>query len=233
MLARHALALGALAALLLGCGPRHIGAMTAKQRNYTPGAYAQRDPSAKPAPGSLFSEAGGGYLEDTRAVRVGDIVVIVVSEAADAQGNATTKLSRDSTAQMGMDSFFGAMATLQKAHPSIDPSKLLSFASQSAFQGDGNTTRAGKLDANIAVRVTREMPNGDLFLEGTKVILINNEEYHLYVSGVVRRADIGQDNAVSSSRIADAQLEFTGRGDMADQQRKGWFSRSLDTVTPF
>ena len=78
-----------------------------------------------------------------------------------------------------------------------------------------------------------EGPNGDLFLEGTKVVLINNEEYHLYTSGLVRRADIGQDNTVFSSRIADAQVEFTGRGDIADQNRKGWFARTIDSLNPF
>ncbi|MEO8877789.1 MAG: flagellar basal body L-ring protein FlgH, partial [Polyangiaceae bacterium] len=79
----------------------------------------------------------------------------------------------------------------------------------------------------------RGMPNGDLFLEGTKVVLINNEEYHLYVSGLVRPTDIAQDNTVASTRIADAQIEFTGRGDIADQQRKGWGARLLDTLNPF
>jgi flagellar L-ring protein precursor FlgH len=77
------------------------------------------------------------------------------------------------------------------------------------------------------------MPNGDLFLEGTKVVLINNEEYHLYISGLVRPTDIAQDNSVLSSRIADAQIEFTGRGDLADQQRKGWLARLLDWANPF
>ena len=232
---RHRIALSQtlLMLALAGCGPPHISPTAPRQRNYTPGAYAQKDPSAKPAPGSLFSDAAGGYLEDTRAVRVGDVVVIVISESADAQGNATTKLSRDSSTSLGMDTLFGAMAALKKAHPDVDPAKLLSFASQSGFTGDGNTQRAGTLNANIAVRITRALPNGDLFVEGTKVILINNEEYHLYVSGVVRRADIGQDNSVSSSRIADAQFEFTGRGDVADQNRKGWFSRGVDAVNPF
>ena len=233
MLARHALALALLPLTLLGCGPPHIAPFTPRQRAYTPGAYAQKDPSAKPSAGSLFSEAGGGYLQDTRAVRVGDVVVVVISEVADAQGNATTKLTKDSSAQIGVDSIFGMMSALAKAHPGLDPSKLLSFASQSAFSGDGNTQRQGQLTANIAVRVSRELPNGDLFLEGTKVILINNEEYHLYISGLVRPADIAQDNTIASTRIADAQLEFTGRGDVADQQRKGWFGRALDTVNPF
>jgi flagellar L-ring protein precursor FlgH len=215
-----------------GCGPNHIGPFTPRQRAYAPGAYAQRDPAAKPSKGSLFSEAGGGYLEDTRAVRVGDVVVIKVDEAADAQGNSTTKLSKDNSGSLGIDSLFGLMPALKKAHPDIDPSKLLAFAAQSGFTGDGNTQRRGTLTASIAVRVAKEMPNGDLFLEGTKVIMINNEEYHLYVSGLARPADINQDNAVASSRLADAQIEFTGVGDIADQQRKGILSRAVDTINP-
>jgi flagellar L-ring protein precursor FlgH len=36
-----------------------------------------------------------------------------------------------------------------------------------------------------------------------------------------------------SSRVADAQIEFTGRGDLADQQRKGWFAKFVDWINPF
>jgi flagellar L-ring protein FlgH len=224
-----ALAAGALA----GCGPAHVAPFTPRQRVYQPGSYAQRDPSAKPAVGSLFSEATGGYLQDTRAVRVGDTVVVRIDESADAQGNSTTSLTRDSSASAGVSNLLGIVPALKRAYPSMDPAKLLEFASKSDFSGDGNTQRKGQLTGSVAVRVAREMPNGDLFLEGTKVVLINNEEYHLYVSGLVRPADIGQDNAVASSRIADAQIEFTGRGDIADQQRKGWFGRIVDKINPF
>ena len=107
------------------------------------------------------------------------------------------------------------------------------MASKSSFSGAGDTARNGELTGNIAVRASREMPNGDLFLEGTKVVLINNEEYHLYVSGLVRRVDIQQDDTIASSRIADAQIEFTGRGDIADQQRKGWLAKVVETLNPF
>jgi len=77
------------------------------------------------------------------------------------------------------------------------------------------------------------MPNGDLFLEGTKVVMINNEEYHLYVSGLVRPADVGPDNSVASSRVADAQIEFTGRGDVGSTVDRGWLAKILDAVSPF
>jgi flagellar L-ring protein precursor FlgH len=229
----HLAALLAIATALPGCGPAHVAPFTPRQRVYSPGNYAQRDPSARPSSGSLFSDAVPGYLEDTRAVRVGDALVIHVDENPNAQGSATTALSRNSTGQSGASAFLGLLPALQKAYPTLDTTNLFNFASQSAFTGSGNTARNGQLSGDVAVRVVREMPNGDMFLEGTKVLLINNEEYHLYVSGLVRPTDIAQDNSVLSSRVADAQIEFTGRGDVADQQRKGWVSRIVDVINPF
>jgi len=218
---------------LAACGPPHVAPFTPRQRVYNPGNYAQRDPAARPSNGSLFSEAMPGYLEDTRAVRVGDAVVVHIDESPNAQGTATTALSHNSTGNSGATALMGLIPALQKAYPKLDPSNLFTFASATAFNGSGNTARNGQLSGDIAVRVAREMPNGDMFLEGTKVLLINNEEYHLYLSGLVRKTDIAQDNSVPSSRLADAQIEFTGRGDVADQQRKGWLARILDFVNPF
>jgi flagellar L-ring protein precursor FlgH len=224
--------LALLVALLLpGCGPPHIAPFTPRQRLYKEGNYAQL--GAKPSAGSLFSDANPGYLEDTRAVRVGDLLMINVDETSDAQGAATTNLSRSASGTTGTDAIMGLMPMLKKAFPSMNPKKLIDYASQSQFAGSGATTRNGQLTGTIAVRVVREMPNGDLFLEGTKVVLINNEEYHLYISGLVRPTDIAQDNSVLSSRLADAQIEFTGRGDLADQQKKGWFAKFIDWANPF
>jgi len=230
---KYSLILVALLASFPACGPPHVAPFTPRQRVYNPGNYAQHDPSARPSTGSLFSDAVPGYLEDTRAVRVGDAVVIHIDESPNAQGTATTALSHVSTGNSGATALLGLLPAIQKAYPKLDPSNLFNFASNTAFTGSGNTARNGQLTGDIAVRVVREMPNGDMFLEGTKVLLINNEEYHLYLSGLVRPTDIAQDNSILSSRLADAQIEFTGRGDVADQQRKGWLARVLDFVNPF
>jgi flagellar L-ring protein precursor FlgH len=228
-----ALMAAGLLTILPACGPAHVAPFTPRQRIYSPGNYAQGAPSARPTAGSLFSDAVPGYLEDTRAVRVGDALVINIDESPNAQGTASTDLNRNSATSAGVSAMLGILPLLKKAIPGFDPSNLLGYSSQSTFSGAGDTARSGQLTGHIAVRVVREMPNGDMFLEGTKVLLINNEEYHLYVSGLVRPTDIAQDNSVLSSRIADAQIEFTGRGDMADQQRKGWLGRIVDFVNPF
>jgi flagellar L-ring protein FlgH len=216
-----------------GCAPRHIAPFTPRQRVYKTGDYAQREASARPTNGSLFSDANPGFLQDTRAVRVGDFVVLNINENANAQGDSNTSLSHQDNATTGVTALLGIVPALQKAYPSMTPSQLASFASNMGFTGSGTTERKGQLTGNIAVRVVKEMPNGDLFVEGTKVVLINNEEYHLYLSGLLRPTDIAQDDSVDSSRLADAQIEFTGRGDLADQQRKGFLGRLLDNVNPF
>jgi flagellar L-ring protein precursor FlgH len=222
-----------LSSFSAACGPSHIAPFTPRQRKYEPGAYAATQKGAQPAVGSIYTEAQAGYLEDTRALRVGDIVQIRINEQADAQGGATTKLSKDTEREVGVTSLLGLVPAIKKAYPDIEPEKLISLAASSDFSGEGQTSRAGKLRGLIGVQVRQEMPNGDLFVEGTKVVMINHEEYHLYISGLVRSADIAGDNSIDSSLIADARVEFTGRGDIDDQVERGWLTKILDTINPF
>jgi flagellar L-ring protein precursor FlgH len=224
----------ATVALFAGCGgPAHIKPFTPRSRLYTDGQYAVTELKARPSAGSLFSEAAPGFLQDTRAVRTGDIVLININEQANATGDAATQLSKSTSKSTGVTALLGLVPALKKLSPNLDPTNLLALMSQSSFSGTGQTSRDGQLSGYVAVRVRKQMPNGDLYVEGTKVVMINNEEYHLYVSGVIRPADVAQDNSVVSSKVADAQIEFTGRGDMADTIDRGWFTKLIDWLNPF
>jgi flagellar L-ring protein precursor FlgH len=227
-----------IAALLLAeatsaCGPPHVAPFTPRHRKYEAGEYAVKKADAKPADGSLYSEAAPSYLEDTRAVRVGDVVVVRIDEQASASGDATTKLSKSTKRDVNVDALLGLVPAIKKSHPDIDPAQLMSLLATSDFNGDGATKRKGQLTGSIAVRVVAQMPNSDLFVEGTKVVMINNEEIHLYISGILRQADILGDNSVASSRIADAQVEYTGRGDVAQTNERGWLTKIIDFINPF
>lgn len=219
--------------LLAACGPAHIAPFVPRERKYQSGDYAVEQDRARPSRGSIYTEGMAGYLEDTRAVRVGDIVMVRIDEQANAKGGATTDLSRQSNRTMGVNALLGLVPAIRSAHPNIDPAELVSMMSDMSFQGDGQTSRDGVLKGVIAVRVKRLLPNEDLFIEGTKVVMINNEEYHLYISGLIRTADIEDDNSVPSWRLADAQVEFTGRGDIASSVDRGWLAKVLDAINPF
>lgn len=219
--------------LFSGCYSSQISEPEPRNREYDEGEYAANDERNAPAVGSIYSDAKAGLLEDTRAWRVGDMVMVRIAEHADARGGASTALSRSSDRESSVEELMGLMEMLRAQSPEVDPTTLWKLVSDYEFQGKGNTSRAGSLTGQIGVRVKKEMPNGDLFVEGTKIVMINHEEYHLYISGVVRTADIKADNSVDSSQVADARVEFTGRGDIEEQTQQGWFSWILNKINPF
>lgn len=209
----------------------HIRGYEPKARAYQPGEYAPFEESR--THGSLWSDGAAGLFEDARARRTGDILTIRIDERSDAAREATTKTSRKSDTDLGLSAFFGAMKELADAHPDIDPSALLSASAAATFDGAGSTARSGHFSGVLPVRIRNRLPNGDLYIEGSKVLLVGDEETHLYISGVVRPIDIEPDNSVPSRRLADVELEYTGRGVLTERQSPGWFSRVLDHVWPF
>jgi flagellar L-ring protein FlgH len=218
-----------LAILATGCAS-HIAPYKPKKRRFDPGTYgAQPTASA----GSLYAAGNAGLFEDRVASRIGDMLIIRIDERESAMRDASSKLEKKNETEYGVPASFGLLASLQAQHPNLDPAKLLGTASDSKFNGTGTLERAGRLNATLPVRVRQVLPNGDFFVEGTKVVMVDAEEHHIYVSGIVRQADIAEDNSVPSSRVGDAEIEYAGRGDVSDQQRAGWLSRTLGKIWPF
>jgi flagellar L-ring protein precursor FlgH len=168
---------------------------------------------------------------DARALRANDLVVINVEEIAQAQRSADTDLDRTSSAAAKIDAFLGVLSKLQKA--GLDPNLNVGGSSQSSFHGTGKSDRSEYLTATVPALVRKVLPNGNLFVEGHRVVLVNAEEQHFYISGVVRPIDIDQQNSIKSSMIADAEIEFTGAGDLTENQRQGFFSKYLGWLWPF
>lgn len=228
-LRRHAPALVATA-LALGACTSHIAPYQPRRRAY---ADDLGEPATAASPGSLLPGDGGGWFEDQIARRVGDVLVIRIDERDAASRNAQTDLSTADDATYGVPSALGLVAALASRYPNVDASKLLSTSSSTKFAGAGSTERNGRVSATLAVKVAKVLRNGDLFVEGTKVVMVGAEEQHIYISGVVRKVDVAPDNTVLSSRIADAEIEYSGRGDISDTQRRGWLSRLISFLWPF
>ena len=218
-----------VAAFTISCAT-HIAPYRPKKRRFNAGEFGTR---IGPGSSSLYAPGARGLFEDNTASAVGDSLVVRIDERESASRDASTKLSKKNTSSSGVSAAMGLLAALKAKYPSVDPSKLFGVESDRQFQGAGNVARNGSLNATLPVRVRRELPNGDLYVEGTKVVMVGSEEHHIYLSGIVRRADISANNVVLSSRVADAEIEYTGRGDVTDQQRKGWLSRLVDTLWPF
>jgi flagellar L-ring protein precursor FlgH len=203
----------------------HVGKYQPKNRDYpVPEGGAQA--SHEPTQGSLWQDGNPGTLfTDARAFREHDLVVIKIEEIADAKRSADTDLTRQN------DGTYGISATLtgKNVIPALDAKRT----SDSTFKGSGSTGRTERLVATVPAMVKKVLPNGNLFVEGHRVVLVNNEEQHFYISGVVRPIDIDGDNSIKSSLVADAEIEFTGRGVMTENQQKGWMQKYLGWIWPF
>jgi flagellar L-ring protein precursor FlgH len=218
-----------LLAAAIGCGPAHTGAYTPKHREYKLPSEAKNEEQPL-SPGSLWREGRPASLlfTDARALRANDLVVIKIEEVADAKRSANTSLNRESQAEANISAFLGLLEKLNKG------GKLdMAGMSKSSFKGQGDTNRSEYLTATVPAMVSKVLSNGNLFIEGHRVILVNSEEQHFYISGVVRPIDIDQENSVKSSMVADAEIEFVGRGVLTDNQRQGWLSRFLGWIWPF
>lgn len=215
---------GALA--VSGCAT-HIAPYQAKRREFDAAEY---DSGSSARTGGINAR-GRGLIEDDRATRIGDVLVIQVDETDSASHDATTKSGSTNNTNLGITGLIAA--AVQKVNPAVDLTNLFGSNSKFDFQGGGQIARKGTLVAMLPVRVRKVMPNDDLLVEGTKVVMVGNEEHHLYISGIVRPVDVRADGSVSSSRVADAEIEYTGRGDLTDVNRPGWGSRLLTKVWPF
>lgn len=218
------------ASLLVACAPvPHLDEYTPKRRDYESPVALEGRQEAR-LNGALFSASGGGtYLfADQRAMRMGDIVTVVIKEEADANRDVETDMTREASNSLSLDKFFGVLKAL-----GIDDKIQVGGGSTSDFHSRGMSKRTEYLTATVPAIVRQVLPNGNLFVEGHRAILVNNEEQHFYLSGVVRPVDIDGSNSVPSFLVADAEIEFTGRGVMSEKQKPGWLQRGLDIGSPF
>jgi flagellar L-ring protein precursor FlgH len=211
------------------CGPAHIDAYVPKHRAYETPPEKAPTPEDTAAGGLWRADGRNAHLfSDYRAFREQDLVVVRIEETADARRSAETNLKRDTQMQVAVNAF---LRSANITTPQLDVSA--GATSNNSMSADGNTGRTERLTATVPAIVKKVLPNGNLFIEGHRVVLVNSEEQHFYISGVVRPIDIAQDNSVRSSYVADAEIEFTGRGVLTENQRPGILQRFFSWVWPF
>ncbi len=217
---------------LSGC-VSHIKPYKPKRRQYE--LPVEQPASRAISSGSIFdtNSIASRLMTDPRAQRVNDLVIIQIDERASAQRDTSTEVGRDDSYNSQITSFLGLLKTLEEDNPKFDGSAAINFLHQSSFKGEGTTTRNDRFEATVPAMVRKVLPNHSMFVEGHRVVLVNNEEHHFYISGVIRPEDIDGTGMVSSSKMADAQIEFVGRGELTSGTAKGWFSRALDVIWPF
>lgn len=169
---------------------------------------------------------------DKRAVAVGDILSIVVQESSTATKDNSTKTAKNSSVDAKINTFLyspGASSFLTKG----GQMPALNLEAKQAFDGGGKINNSERIIARVAVRVIDVLPNQDMVVEGRRHTSFSGESQEVILRGTVRPADITANNTVFSYNVADATIKFISKGTVSDNQRKGWFTRIWEKLTPF
>ncbi len=176
--------------------------------------------------GSLWpSDDRTFFYRDRKASRIGDSLTIRIVETAQASNGADTNAARKSSINAQINTIFGFQSSIA--------GNLVDASSKNDFTGSGLTSRQGKLTASMTALVKEVLPNGNLVVQGSRTVLINHEEQFMTLTGIVRPEDIGRDNLILSTQVADAHIAFGGTGIVADKQRTGWGTWIADWLFPF
>lgn len=175
--------------------------------------WAQESPPA-PRGGSLIQpDSYRGLVADRRAHRIGDTLTVVVVETASASATANT--GNANAVQFGVQG-----QTPRGTYP-------YGIGLSGSDQGQGATSRTGALNAQLTVRVIGIDGDGLLRVRGSQTVVVNGEKQRIALEGLVREQDILASNVIPSNRISDAQIEFTGHGDVSEAQKQSVIYRFL------
>lgn len=171
-------------------------------------------------------------VSDKRAHAVGDILTIIVQESNTASKDNSTKTAKGSGVDASINTFLyspAASGLLTKG----GQLPALKYSSKQDFSGGGQINNSERITARIAVRVVDVLPNGNLVIEGTRQTSFAGETQDAILRGVVRGEDVQSNNTVFSYNVADATIRYVSKGSVSDSQRKGWFTKIWDKITPF
>jgi len=193
---------------------------------------------SRPHEGSLFDpDAETSLVADFRAKRVGDVLTVKIEEDLKGAKDVRTKTDRKSEVNVGLTGVLGweFNKRVGPRYPDekVDAATAIGGMGSNKFDGQGQTSGDTSLSGTISVRVVKQLPGGNLLIRGSREISINNETQYVILTGIVRPADIEPGNIVSSTRIADARISYTGGGALSEMQHPGWLGRLMGIIAPF
>ena len=190
---------------------------------YAP-AIPQNIPKQVESSDSIY-QSGTAWLllEDLKARRIGDMLTVVLEEQTDAEKKAETDTAKSTGVSISATTLLGDQITRDGQSIGTD------LQSDHAFDGAGESTQSNSLTGSVTVTVVDVMANGNLSVQGEKWININQGEEYVRLRGIVRPLDINPDNTISSVRVANAQIQYSGDSSLNDANEMGWLAKFFNS----
>lgn len=186
---------------------------------------------------SLFKAetlADGTLYSDQVARRAGDLITIMVKETTSVSERHKTENKRENTIDAAISLVPGTnQVPAQVGSASAGKLPALKAASEKEFKGEGKVEAEGEVKAVITGRVIDVLDNGNLLVEGRRLVRVNKDTKTILITGIIRTADIQANNTVLSEKLHNFQVSIEGEGPLTRSGSEGWLGEILDIVWPF
>jgi flagellar L-ring protein precursor FlgH len=164
------------------------------------------------------------WTSDDMRYHVGDIVTILIDENTTASANLTDNNSESKKKNLGLD--------VEPPPPALATTATVNFNNNGGSQKSGAVLRTNGFTAQMSARVVAISPSGLLKISGHKLVNVDKSQQDVTLSGWIRSEDISvANNAVSSSHIADAEINYIQKGSLGTP-RAGFLSKVLGALWP-
>lgn len=170
--------------------------------------------------GSLFDQSRAlGLYQPASYYKIGDMILVQVKEKTSA--NKSLRFNSDKKG-----SFELKPVNLNAGPIKVGGDDLSAKYDQNKdFDSTAKTKQNNSLTGDITVYVLDIMPNGNLIVAGEKWITLNTGEEFIRFSGEIRVADIDIDNTISSVKVGNAHIEYSGVGELHENQEASLLSK--------
>lgn len=224
--------------MLSGCTAK----LTEPELDFEPPAYVEQMPAHEDernyvSTGSIFGQGDNPLFSDHKAMRVHDIVKVVISETASSSNAGKKQLSESDTAALGGGAFTTAggnpAVSAYAGHLSGLTNIGYNSTSNSSFNGQGSATKDTAFTTTVSARVVKVLQNGNYFISGKREILIDDQKQIIQIAGVIRAYDINQNNEINSAQMSEAKILYSSEGDIDRAMNQGWGTKIVQAVWPF
>ncbi len=203
-------------------------ASVAEVAQYAP--VTPQSPTVAPATtGAIYNPGrGSALLGRGRQFQVGDVITVLLDEFTQAERNQNTEIERSANNDVMPGGLVGKVAGMGGM---LGGFKLDGGTIGSS--GGGVESKGARLRGAVSVHVVDVLANGNLVVRGEKQLSLSDGAEAIQVAGIIRPTDVSYNNTVQSGRLANAQFNYKGSGDLANSSKPGWGTRALMKIWPF
>ena len=186
-------------------------------------------------PGVDLSRASWTYTPPlpARSFRLQDIVTIRVDELARARADGTAQVRKNTLYDAVLKDWIGFRDGDLGTDEQDTGDPRVNGQTNQLYRASSSLESRETMAFSVAARVVDIQPNGNLVLEATKTIWLNDNRWETSLSGICRAQDIAPDNVLLSRDLVDLQIRKNETGHVRDGYKRGWLTRWIDELNPF